>query len=64
MSVSAYDDYVLPFYTRFNTVKGNTSVNSSQAAFLAFIAQFPELPLSSSNVEFLKRCFEHHFKKN
>jgi hypothetical protein len=64
MPVSEYEDYILPFYTRFNTANGNTPTDFSRAAFLAFIAEFPELPLSSSNVEFLKRCFEEHFKKN
>lgn len=64
MSVSVYDDYVHPFYTRCNTVNGNTPADLSKAAFLAFIAEFPELPLSSSNVEYLKRCFEDHFKQN
>jgi hypothetical protein len=64
MSASTFDDYVLPFYTRFNTVNGNTPADFSKGAFLAFIAEFPELPLSSSNVEFLKRYFEDHFKQN
>jgi hypothetical protein len=64
MSVSTYDDYVLPFYTRFKTTNGNTPADFSKAAFLAFIAEFPEIPLSSSIVEYLKRCFEDHFKKN
>jgi hypothetical protein len=64
MPVSEYDDYILPFYTRFNTLNGNTPADFSKAAFLAFIAEFPELPLSSANVEFLKRCFEDHFKQN
>jgi hypothetical protein len=64
MSVSVYDDYVLPFYARFNNANGNTPADFSKAAFLAFIAEFPELPLNSSNVEYLKRCFEDHFKQN
>ena len=63
MSVSVYEDYVLPFYTRFDSVTGN-SADLSKAAFLAFIAEFPELPLSSANVEYLKRCFESHFRQD
>jgi hypothetical protein len=62
MPVVPYDDYVQPFYTRCGTVKGNTPDELSKAAFLAFIAEFPELPLNSSNVEYLKRCFEDHFQ--
>jgi hypothetical protein len=64
MPVSPYEDYVQPFYTRFGTVKGNTPDDFSKAAFLAFIAEFPDLALNSSNVEYLKRCFEGHFKQN
>jgi hypothetical protein len=64
MSVSVYDDFVLPFYTRVNTVNGNTPADFSKAAFLTFIAEFPEIPLSSADVEYLKRCFEDHFKQD
>jgi hypothetical protein len=64
MPVSEYEDYIRPFYARFNAVNGNIPADFSKAAFLAFIAEFPELPLSAANVEFLKRCFENHFKQN
>ena len=64
MSVSSYDEYVLPFYKRPNTVMGNSPAEFSKAAFLAFVAQFPDFPIGSANQEFLQRCFEKHFKKD
>jgi hypothetical protein len=63
MSVTAYDDYVMPFYKRFNNLKGNTPEDFSNAAFLNFIAEYPEFPIRSGNMEFLQRCFEQHFKQ-
>ena len=63
MAVSAYDDYIRPFYSRFEAENGNTPADYSKAAFLAFIAEFPEFPMGSANMEFLKCCFEDHFRQ-
>jgi hypothetical protein len=57
------DSYLLPYYTRLETMEGKTATNFSQAAFLAFIAEFPDYPINSANMEFLRYCFEQHLNQ-
>lgn len=64
MSGYSYDDYIRPFYKRSRTVSGTTSADFAKAAFLAFIAEFPEFPLQSGNTEFLTCCLENYFQQN
>jgi hypothetical protein len=44
-------------------MEGKTATNFSQAAFLAFIAEFPDYPINSANMEFLRYCFEQHLNQ-
>ena len=55
-------DYILPHYTRHKTVQGDTPIECSNAALLAFIAEYPDFPLNSGNMEFLSWCFEEYYK--
>ena len=57
------NSYLYPYYARLQAMNGKTACEFSQAAFLAFIAQFPDYPINTRNVEFLKNCFEQHFNQ-
>ena len=61
VSMQTYNDYIRPFYSRFETVKGNSPADFSKAAFLAFVAEFPEFTNNSANTDFLQYCFEQYF---
>jgi hypothetical protein len=44
-------------------MNGKMAGEFSQAAFLAFVAQFPDYPINTANVEFITSCFNQHFNQ-
>ncbi len=55
--------YLYPYFLRMQAMNGKMAGEFSQAAFLAFVAQFPDYPINTANVEFLKSCFNQHFNQ-
>jgi hypothetical protein len=54
------NSYISPCYTRLETMDGKTATDISQAALLAFLSEFPDLPINSVNTDFLRYCFEQY----
>ena len=58
------NSYIFPYYARLEKMHGKTATAFSQKALLSFIAEFPDFPINTANLEFLRNCFEQHINQD